>query len=73
MALLKLKENDFCQGDKGCSLPLLQTVLENVNVEQLFKTAFGFSISRNYINKIEAEYEKVQNDQKNEFIAQLFF
>ena len=73
LALLKLKENDFCQGDKGCSLPLLQTVLENVNVEQLFKTAFGFSISRNYINKIEAEYEKVQNDQKNEFIAQLFF
>ena len=73
LALLKLKENEFCRGDKGCSLALLQTVLVNVNVEKLFKLAFGFSISRNYIDKCEVEYEKVQNDNKNEFIAQLFF
>ena len=73
LALLKLKENDFCKGSKGCSLPLLQKVLENVNENELFKIAFGFSISRNYIEKCELEYEKVKNDEKNEFIGQLFF
>lgn len=73
LGLLKLKENDFCNSDKGCSLPLLQTVLENVNTEDLFNTAFGFSISRNFIEKCEAQYDKVKNDEKNEFIAQLLF
>ena len=26
-----------------------------------------------YINKVEEEYEKVKEDEKNEFIGQLFF
>ena len=73
LALLKLKENEFCKGEKGCSLPLLQKVLKNIDTEELFKTAFGFSISINYINKVEEEYEKVKEDEKNEFIGQLFF
>ena len=73
LALLKLKENAFCKAEKGGSLPLLQTVLENVDVEELFKVAFGFSISRSYIEKLEVEYENVKNDESNEFIGQLFF
>ena len=73
LALLKLKENAFCKAEKGGCLPLLQTVLENVDVEELFKVAFGFSISRSYIEKLEVEYEHVKNDENNEFIGQLFF
>ena len=73
LALLKLKENAFCKAEKGGSLPLLQTVLENVDVEELFKVAFGFSISRSYIEKLEVEYENIKNDESNEFIGQLFF
>lgn len=73
LGLLKLKESDFCNSDKGCSLPLLQSVLQNVNIDDLFNTAFGFSISRNFIEKCEVQYDKVQNDEKNEFISQLFF
>ena len=73
LALLKLKENQFCKSRKGSSLPLLQKVTTNINEEELFKIAFGFNISRNYIEKLEAEYEKVKNDEKNQYIAQLFF
>ena len=73
LALLKLKENQFCKSHKGSSLPLLQNVTVNINEEELFKIAFAFNISRNYIEKLEAEYEKVKNDEKNQYIAQLFF
>ena len=71
LALLKLKENDFLKTKKGRSLPLLVSCLQNVDEEKLFKTAFGFSISRNYIEKLENEYEKVKDDKKNEFISQI--
>ena len=73
LALLKLKESSFCKTEKGGCLPLLQTVLENIDEEELFKVAFGFSISRTFIDKIEADYEIVKNNEKNEFISQLFF
>jgi hypothetical protein len=71
LALLKLKENDFVKAEKGNTLPLLVSCLENVDEKELFKVAFGFRISRNYIEKLENEYEKIKNDEKNEFIAQL--
>ena len=71
LALLKLKENEFVKAEKGNTLPLLVSCLENVDEKELFKIAFGFSISRHYIEKLENEYEKVKNDEKNEFIAQL--
>ena len=71
LALLKLKENEFLKAKKGNSFPLLVSCLQNVDEEELFKVAFGFSISRNYIEKLENEYEKVKDDKKNEFIAQL--
>lgn len=73
LALLKLKEDEFCKGAKGCSLHLLQKICDNVDEEELFKVAFAFSISRSQIEKYEKDYEMVINDSKNEFIAQLFF
>ena len=71
LALLKLKENEFCKCSIGNALSLLQTCVDNINIDELFKIAFGFSISRKYINKCEEEYEKVKNDEKNEFISQI--
>ena len=71
LALLKLKENDFIKAKKGHTMDLLVSCLQNVDEEELFKVAFGFSISRNYIVKLENEYEKVKNDKKNEFISQI--
>ena len=71
LALLKLKENDFVKAKKGRTLPLLVSCLQNVDEEELFKVAFGFSISRTYIDKLENEYEKVKGDKKNEFISQI--
>ena len=71
LALLKLKENEFCKCDIGNALSLLQTCVDNINIDELFKIAFGFSISRKYINMCEDEYEKVKNDENNEFISQI--
>ena len=71
LALFKLSENAFCSAKKGETLPLLYKVQENINIEELFKVAFGFHISRNYIKECEIEYEKVKNDKNNEYMAQL--
>ena len=71
LALFKLSENAFCSAKKGETFPLLYKVQENINVEELFKVAFGFHISRNYIKECEIEYEKVKNDKNNEYMAQL--
>ena len=71
LALLKLKENDFVKAKKGHTIPLLVSCLQNVDEKELFKVAFGFSISRSYIEKLENEYEKVKDDKKNEFISQI--
>jgi len=71
LALFKLSENAFCSAKKGETLPLLYKVQENINVEELFKVAFGFHISRNYIKECEIEYEKVKNDKNNEYMAQI--
>ena len=73
LALLKLKENEFLKAGQGETMPLLVSCTKNLDEEELFKVAFSFSISRNFIDKIELEYMKVKDDEKNEFIAQLFW
>ena len=73
LAFLKLKENEFLKGKDGLA-SIMQTInqcLENVDIENLFKTAFGFSLSRKDMDKLAKEYDKVKNDQKNEFVKQL--
>ena len=52
-------------------MPIINECTENVDVEKVFNTAFGFSISRKYIDKLGNEYEKIKNDENNEFVKQL--
>jgi len=73
LAFLKSKENEFLKGKDGLA-SIMQTInhcMENVDIDNLFKMAFGFSISRKDLDKLGKEYEKVKNDPKNEFIKQL--
>ena len=71
LALLKLKENEFYNSEQGNCLIILNQCTNNIDIDELFKIAFDFSLSHSYINKCEEEYEKVKNDEKNEFMAQL--
>ena len=73
LAFLKLKEDKFMEGKDGLA-SIMQTInecTENIDIEKMFKIAFGFSISRNLINQLGDEFEKIKNDSKNEFIKQL--
>ena len=73
LAFLKLKEDKFMEGKDGLA-SIMQTInecTENVDIEKMFKVAFGFSISRNFINQLGNEFEKIKDDPKNEFVKQL--
>ena len=73
LAFLKLKEDKFMEGKDGLA-SIMQTInecTENVDIEKMFKIAFGFSISRNLINQLGNEFEKIKDDPKNEFVKQL--
>ena len=73
LALLKIKESELLKGKDGLA-SIMQTInqsLENVDIENLFKIAFGFSLSRKDIDKLSKEYDKVKDNQKNEFVQQL--
>ena len=73
LAFLKLKEEKFLEGKDGLA-SIMQTInecTENVDVEKMFNIAFGFSISRKYIDKLGNEYDKIKDDEKNEFVKQL--
>ena len=41
------------------------------DIEKLFKFAYGFHLSRQYIHQLESEYELVKDDKGNEFVQQL--
>ena len=71
LALLKMSESKLLKADKGEVLPIIYKCHENLNVEQLFKVAFGFNISRSYIDKCEEIFEKVKDDSENEFMQVL--
>ena len=73
LALLKIKENEFCKSAKGDRLSLLTNCHENIDIDELFKIAFGFSISSSFIQECEEEFEKVKNDNNNEFISQIIW
>ena len=45
--------------------------LENPDIDVLFKIEFGFSLSRNDLNKLANEYNKIKDDKNNEFVKQL--
>jgi len=73
LAFLKLKEDKFMEGKDGLAsiMPTINECTENVDIEKMLKIAFGFSISRNLINQLGNEYEKIKDDSKNEFVKQL--
>ena len=73
LAFLKLKEDKFLEGKDGLAsiMPVINECTENVDIEMVFKVAFGFSISRKYLDKLGNEYEQVKNNPKNEFVQQL--
>ena len=52
-------------------MTVMHEIYSNIDIETLFKIAFKFSISKSFIKQCEDEYEKVKNDDKNEFISQL--
>ena len=47
-AFMKLKEEKFLEGKDGLVsiMPIINECTENVDVEKVFNTAFGLSISR---------------------------
>ena len=70
LAFLKIKEDEFLKGKDGLA-SIMQTInksYENIDIENLFKIAFGFSISRKDLDKLGQEYDKIKDDQKNEFV-----
>ena len=71
LALLKLNESKFFKAGTGEVLPLVYKCQENINIEKLFKVAFGFNISRSFIDKCEETFEKVKDDNENEFMKML--
>ena len=73
LAFLKLKENEFLKGKDGLA-SIMQTInqcLENVDIENIFKIAFGFSLSRKDLDKLGKEYDKIKDNQNDEFVKQL--
>jgi hypothetical protein len=52
---------------------VIKKSLENIDIDidELFKIAFGFSISKKEIENYEKEYDKNKDNKNNEFILQL--
>ena len=73
LALLKSKENEFLKGKDGLVsiMATLNKSMENTDVENLFKIAFGFSLSRKDLDRLGNEFNKVKNEKNNEFVKQL--
>ena len=73
LAFLKMKENEFIKCRPGIlyTMNIIKKLLYNVDVDNLFKIAFNFRLSRKHIEKFEKEYEENKENKKNEFIKQI--
>ena len=72
LAFIKLKEEELLKGKTvDSTIIIIDNCLKNVNIDELWKIAFGFNISRKTIENYEKEYEKVKYDNDNEFIKQI--
>ena len=73
LAFLKMKEKNFIANKKGIfyAMNTIKQLFDDIDVEELFKVAFSFGLSRNHINKYEKEYEENKNYPDNEFMKQL--
>ena len=74
LAFLKLKEQKIlnCSG-MDSAFKVIKKGMENldIDIDELFKIAFGFSISKKEIENYEKEYDKNKDNKKNEFMLQL--
>ena len=69
----EFKEDEFLKAKDGL-ISIMNNInkcLENPDIDVLFKIEFGFSLSRNDLNKLANEYNKVKDDKNNEFVKQL--
>ena len=73
LAFLKMKEKNFITNKKGIfyAMNTIKQLFDDVDVDELFKVAFSFSLSRSRIAKYENEYEENKNNPNNEFMKQL--
>ena len=73
LAFIKLKEEELIEGKKGVdsTFIIMDNCLKDVDMNELFKVAFGFSLSKKLIENYEKEYDKVKDDKNNEFISQI--
>ena len=73
LAFLKLNEERFLEGKEGLAsiMNVFKEIDLNIDIKSLFDVAFGFSLSRKDIDKLEKEYETVKDKQDNEFVQQL--
>ena len=73
LAFIKIKEDEFLKAKDGL-ISIMNNInkcLENPDIDVLFKIEFGFSLSRNDLNKLANEYNKIKDDKNNEFVKQL--
>ena len=73
LAFLKLKEKEFIKGKPGIiyTMEIMKKCFEEIDIDALFKVAFGFHLSKKHITKFEQDYENNKNNKNNEFIKQL--
>ena len=72
LAFLKSKEHKIIESkDMDVLFKMIKLCFENVNIEEIFKLAYGFHISKKEIDNYEKEYEKNKDNKDNEFITQL--
>ena len=73
LAFIKIKEDEFLKAKDGLIsiMNIINKCLENPDIDVLFKIEFGFSLSRNDLNKLANEYNKIKDDKNNEFVKQL--
>jgi len=74
LAFLKLREQKIssCSG-MDSAFKIIKKSMENldIDIDELFRIAFGFSISKKEIENYEKEYDKNKDNKNNEFIIQL--
>ena len=73
LAFLKMKEKYFINNNKGIfySMNTIKQLFDDLNIDEIFKVAFSFRLSRSHIAKYEKEYEENIDNKNNEFIKQL--
>ena len=72
LAFIKLKEDELLEAKTvDSTFIIMGNCLKNVNIDELWKIAFRFRISKKNISNYEKEYEKVKDDSDNEFMKQI--